>query len=93
MVIYCPGAIDDNFHCDKLKYDNDISFNLFIQSFVDSLSCSSKDGTIKCAIPQYDAEINDILNLHHSLLKEKRRATLMGLFSNYERVVIGNQPK
>ena len=29
MVICCPGAINSDFHCDKSKGENNISFNLF----------------------------------------------------------------
>lgn len=85
MVICCPGAIDNNFHCDKLKDDNDISFNLFNQSFIDTLSYNSNDGTIKCAVELYNTEINSILNLNHSLLKKNRKATLKGVIRQLQK--------
>lgn len=85
MVICCPGAIDCKFHCDKSKGNNDVSFNLFDQSFIDTLSYSTKDGTIKCGIEQYDTEINEILNLNHSLLKNNRKSTLKGVIQQLQK--------
>ncbi|MDM8338404.1 hypothetical protein [Mediterranea massiliensis] len=33
MVVCCPGAITSDFHCDKQKGENDITFNLFEDHF------------------------------------------------------------
>lgn len=79
MVVCCPGAIDSIFHCDRSKGNRDVSFDLSDQAFIDTLSYSTKDGTIKCTVPRYDTEINDVLCLNNSLLKKNRRATLMGV--------------
>lgn len=76
MVICCPGAIDNNFHCDKLKGHRDVSFNLFDDAFIGTLSYGTKDGNIKCSVPQYEKEINAVLNLNHPLLKRNRQMTL-----------------
>lgn len=81
MVICCPGAIDPHFHCDKRKDAQDITFNLFDQTFIDTLSYGTKDGEIKCSLPQYHREINEILNLNHPLLKKNRQYTLAGVLT------------
>lgn len=48
-------------------------------------SYSTKDGTIKCGIEQYDTEINEILNLNHSLLKNNRKSTLKGVIQQLQK--------
>lgn len=81
MVICCPGAISGNkdFHCDKCKNDRDLSFSLFDDNFFNTLKYNSKDGTISSSNPQWDKEINEILNLNNSLLKENRRQVMEGV--------------
>ena len=79
MVICCPGAINNDFHCDKLKANNDITFNLFDDIFMKTLSYSSKDGEIKCSVTQYEDEINRMLNLNNPLLKRNRQLTLAAI--------------
>ena len=37
MVICCPGAISGNFHCDKFKGEEDITFSLFNDSFIQAV--------------------------------------------------------
>src|SRR5574344_2038901 len=37
MVICCPGAINNSFHCDKSKGNKDLSFTPFDNNFIDSL--------------------------------------------------------
>lgn len=96
MVVCCPGAISGNFHCDKNKGNRDISFNLFDNAFINTLSYSTKDGTIKSSVSRYDTEMNEILNLNHALLKRNRNAVLKGVIAqlskkpNWERTKIRN---
>lgn len=99
MVLCCSGDFDainnsessrknynhSNDHCDRSKANNDVSFDIFSDSFIDTLSYSSKDGTIKSSNSLYDREINKLLNLNHALLKENRRATLMGVLEMLKR--------
>ena len=47
MVICCPGFIDGNEHCDKSKGNSSISLPLFNFTLQNSITYSSKDGTIK----------------------------------------------
>lgn len=73
MVVCCPGAINEDFHCDKLKGENDISFDIFSDSFFSTLSYRSYDGTIQSSNNQYNEDLNDILNLNNSFLKVNRK--------------------
>lgn len=76
MVICCPGAISSTAnnmtHCDRHKAQSPISFSPFDQNFIDSISYAT-DGSIKSSVKQYDAEINQVLNLNIPLLKLNRR--------------------
>lgn len=76
MVICCPGAISHDFHCDKLKGDKDLSFNLFDDSFFSTISYNTKDGKIKSLDSLFNSEMNRTLNLNNSLLKKNRVQTL-----------------
>lgn len=79
MVVCCPGAITSDFHCDKQKGENDITFNLFEDHFFHTLSYSSKDGRLKSSDTENDRQINELLNLNHALLKRNRLETLRGV--------------
>jgi uncharacterized protein (TIGR02646 family) len=84
LIICCNGDItgandSKSFHCDTRKAENTISFTPFSQSFIDTLSYSSKDGEIKSSRPKYNEEINNILNLNLSALKSNRLETLKGV--------------
>ncbi|MCK9155761.1 MAG: hypothetical protein M0P12_06585 [Paludibacteraceae bacterium] len=81
MVICCPGAINDNFHCDKKKGDNDISFNLFDNKLISTISYGSKNGEIKSSNQQYNREIKQILNLNNKLLSKNRLETLNAIIN------------
>ena len=72
MVICCPGHIGEENHCDRLKGDRDISFNLFDENFIRTLSYKS-DGKITSSNVTFDNEINEVLNLNTSLLKANRK--------------------
>lgn len=79
MVICCPGAISKEFHCDKLKGDQDITFSLFDDSFIPTLKYSTKNGSIKSTNPTWNKEMNSILNLNNEILKANRLETLNGV--------------
>lgn len=85
MVICCPGAINNEFHCDKLKVDIDISFDLFKDSFFTTLSYGSKSGEIKSSDVEYNRQINELLNLNNRLLKRNRQNTLLGVIKYLNR--------
>lgn len=86
MVVCCPGAITSDFHCDKLKGENDITFNLFEDHFFHTLAYSSKDGRLKSSDPENDRQINELLNLNHALLKRNRLETLRGVIRMLNRM-------
>jgi len=81
MLICCPGSIDGDSHCDKSKSvgAKDISFSLFNISDINSISYSSKDGTIKSTNPVIEHDINKVLNLNNKLLKANRLQTINGV--------------
>ena len=79
MVICCPGAIDGNFHCDKSKGSSDITFDLFQQRCMDTLSYGTRDGAIRSSNNTFDQEINEVLSLNNALLKRNRQMTLNGI--------------
>lgn len=72
LVICCPGAITDDFHCDKKKEERIISFDLFSDQFVNTLSYQS-DGKIKSSNAVWNKEIDEVLNLNNSMLKQNRK--------------------
>lgn len=82
MVMCCPGAISKEFHCDKLKSEQDITFSLFDDSFIPTLKYSTKNGSIESNNPTWNKEINSILNLNNELLKANRLETLNGVISS-----------
>lgn len=81
MVICCPGAIDYDFHCDKKKGENDITFSLFEDHFFTTLSYKSKTGEINSSDTEYNCQINEVLNLNNRLLMYNRRSALFGVIS------------
>jgi len=76
MVICCPGAISDDFHCDKNKGCKNITFTPFDDVFINSIKYSSSDGEISSTNNNWNKEINEILNLNNTLLKANRLAVL-----------------
>lgn len=76
MVICCPGAVTMDYHCDRKKENTDITFDMFSQAFIETLSYSSKDGTIKSSNADYDNQINEVLNLNNKRLKANRLSVL-----------------
>lgn len=76
MVMCCPGAINNDFHCDKLKGENDITIPLFEDHFITTISYETSDGKIKSSNQTWNNEINDILNLNNKLLKKNRLEVL-----------------
>ena len=76
MVICCPGHIDTEDHCDRLKGSKDLSFTPIDQSFIDTIKYSS-DGTISSTNSQYNKEMNEILNLNTDMLRRNRKELWM----------------
>lgn len=78
MVICCKGKTNNEAHCDTSKGDEDISFDIFSDSFFDTISYKSKDGEILSTNTVYNKEINKILNLNHKTIKLNRFYVLDG---------------
>ncbi len=81
MVVCCPGAIDGDFHCDKKKEMQTISFSLFDANFIKTLSYKSGTGEIISTNPLFNQQINEVLNLNHPKLQRNRKEVLQGLIS------------
>lgn len=79
MAICCPGNLNNEPHCDKLKGGNSVSFNLHTQALKQSIGYNSKDGNIKSSNAGWNDEMNRLLNLNHPLLKMNRRDKLAGV--------------
>lgn len=90
MVICCPGHIGEEEHCDRKKGSMDVSFNLFDDNFIKTLSYHS-DGTIVSSNTTYDNEINETLNLNTSLLKANRKEC-WNVVTNELRKLKGDKP-
>lgn len=81
MAICCPGAINFDFHCDKLKGKQDVTFDLYSDSFFTTLTYGSRKGNIKSSDSKYDQQINSTLILNNKLLMANRLFALNGVVS------------
>lgn len=79
MAICCPGNLNDESHCDKLKGHQSVTFNLHSSALQDSINYSSKDGDIKSSNANWNNEIENMLNLNHGMLKQNRKNALSGV--------------
>jgi hypothetical protein len=79
MDICCPVNLNDSPHCDKLKGRNSISFNLHTQTLQQSIEYASKDGLIRSTNTTWNKEMNELLNLNHTMLKANRKEALWGV--------------
>ncbi len=79
MAICCPGNLNDEPHCDKLKGRNSVSFNLHTPALQQSITYASLDGTISSSNHTWNKEMNELLNLNHGLLKANRKEALSGV--------------
>jgi len=75
MVICCPGAITNDFHCDKSKGEEDVTIPLFEDFFVQTIEYETSDGKIKSTNPTWNNEIDSktLLNLNNKQLKRNRK--------------------
>ena len=79
MVVCCPGNIDNEPHCDKLKGGKSVNFDLFNSALQNSISYLTDDGTIVSSNYNWNKDINELLNLNHSRLKQNRKNTIEGI--------------
>lgn len=82
MVICCKGKTKNEAHCDTSKGDEDISFDIFSDSFFNTISYKSSDGEILSTNTVYNKEINKILNLNHKTIKINRFSVLDGVIKS-----------
>lgn len=78
MVICCPGAINNDFHCDKSKGEEDVTIPLFSDYFVQTIEYETSDGKIKSTNSTWNKEIDskEILNLNNKQLKRNRKEAI-----------------
>ena len=76
MVICCPGAITNDFHCDKSKGEEDVTIPLFEDNFVQTIEYDTSDGKIKSTNQTWNKEIDskEILNLNKLLKRNRKEA-------------------
>ena len=79
MVICCPGFINSSEHCDKSKKSQEISFTPFNIHVQNSITYSTKDGTLQSSDAGWNTEMNDVLCLNNNLLKINRSQVLEGI--------------
>lgn len=79
MAICCPGNLNDEPHCDKLKGNSSVSFNLHTQALQQSIEYASRDGLIRSTNTTWNKEMNELLNLNHTMLKANRKEALWGV--------------
>lgn len=85
MVICCPGYINADDHCDKLKNGDSVTFSLLNDIFPDTISYSTKNGTIKSSNDTWKKEMNNLLNLNNAMLAANRMNTLDGVHKVLEK--------
>lgn len=86
MAICCPGNLNDEPHCDKLKGNSSVSFNLHTQALQQSIEYASRDGLIRSANTTWNKEMNELLNLNHTMLKANRKEALWGVIEYLNKV-------
>jgi uncharacterized protein (TIGR02646 family) len=79
MVICCPGYINAEDHCDKLKNGNSVTFSLFNDYFPNTISYSTKTGDISSSNKVLNKEMEDLLNLNNEMLAANRLNALDGV--------------
>ena len=81
MAICCPGNLNNEAHCDKLKGGNSLSFNLHTADLQKSITYALMDGSISSTNEIWNKEINELLHLNHELLKANRKEALSGIIA------------
>lgn len=79
LVICCPGYINAEDHCDKLKNGNSVTFSLFNDYFPNTISYSTKTGDISSSNTVLNKEMEDLLNLNNEMLAANRLNALDGV--------------
>ena len=79
MVICCPGYINADDHCDKLKDGGSVTFSLFNDYFPNTISYSTKTGEIKSSNTIWNKEMEELLNLNNEMLAANRFYALDGV--------------
>jgi uncharacterized protein (TIGR02646 family) len=84
MIICCPGYINSDDHCDKLKKSLPISFSPFDVNVELSIAYGTKDGKITSSNVNWNKDLNDVLALNNSMLKLNRQQVLEAVRARLE---------
>lgn len=79
MVLCCPGCINGEEHCDRLKKALDLSFSPLDSLVERSISYETKSGKIKSSNGTWNDEMNTVLNLNNAMLQLNRSEVIEGL--------------
>ena len=73
MVVCCSGRMNGEMHCDASKGEADIQCSPLSRAAMQTIKYKT-DGTIESTNAVYNKELNDVLNLNVSILKDNRKA-------------------
>lgn len=74
------GQPEDKQHCDTRKGERDLKFNPADPAHrIEHRIRFESDGTIASGDPDFDAQLNDVLNLNLPLLKNRRKGVLTAI--------------
>jgi len=84
MLLCCNGQAkegkNDHVYCDRKKGNKEITISPLDSNFIESLSYHYKSGKIVSSYTNWQKELDDVLNLNDSLLKENRAYTFKGIY-------------
>lgn len=80
MVICCPGCIDEkSLHCDASKGEKDLICSPLNLEAMKTISYTASSVEIRSSNSIYNTEINELLHLNISMLKDNRKAAWDGV--------------
>lgn len=79
LLVCCVGGKKGKEkHCDSAKGNEEITCSPLDPACIESLYYDFDDGTIHSSRPEWETELNDVLQLNISKLKQKRKEALVG---------------
>ena len=90
LAVCCPGFMDGVAHCDSSKGDGIVSFNIHESRLQDSISYSLHDGSIRSSVPDWNEDLDRVLNLNHEKLKANRNEALTAVITVLNRKAGGD---
>ena len=81
LLLCCNGDINEDAHCDNSKADKPLTFSPLRQECIDSIGYGWGNGYIKSDNPQWNKELNEVLNLNNKLLAANRKMVMEGVLA------------